>query len=255
MTFGLLAASAALYAYGLRRVVRSGRRFPRPAAVSFFAGLALLALALGGPLDVRADVSFSWHMIQHLALTSVVAPLLVLGAPLRLALAALPPQAAAKFARVLTSTPVRVATHPAFAWLQFAAVLYATHFSPLYELALENASAHALLHLAYLGSALLFWTPILAVAPAPHAPAHPIRLLALFLALPMTAFLGFAFYVTNRPLYPHYAAHPGAMVDQMNAGAVMWLAGGTPILIALLWVVADWGARERRFETIADGAA
>jgi cytochrome c oxidase assembly factor CtaG len=45
------------------------------------------------------------------------------------------------------------------------------------------------------------------------------------------------------------------MYDQMNAGAVMWLAGGTPILIALLWVVADWGAHERRFETIADNAA
>jgi putative membrane protein len=89
---------------------------------------------------------------------------------------------------------------PAVAWLQFTAVLYVTHFSPLYELALENDGEHAMLHALYLGSAPLFWTPILAVAPAPHAPSHPVRLLALFLAIPMMAFLGFAFYVTNHAL-------------------------------------------------------
>jgi cytochrome c oxidase assembly factor CtaG len=80
-----------------------------------------------------------------------------------------------------------------------------------------------------------------------------VRLLALFLALPMSAFLGFAFYVTQHVLYAHYAAHAGALDDQMSAGAVMWLAGGGPLLLALLWCVADWGARERRLEPIVDG--
>ena len=87
--------------------------------------------------------------------------------------------------------------------------MHGTHFSPLYEAALENEGLHALEHALYLGSALLFWQPLLAVAPAPHAPSHPVRILALFLALPMSAFLGFAFYVTQRVLYPHYAAPPG----------------------------------------------
>jgi putative membrane protein len=91
-------------------------------------------------------------------------------------------------------------------------------------------------------------TPLLAVAPAPHAPSHPVRLLALFLALPMSAFLGFAFYVTQHVLYAHYAGAPGALADQQNAGAVLWIAGGAPIFIALLWCVADWGAREQRLE-------
>src|SRR5665213_2484901 len=127
------------------------------------------------------------------------------------------------------------------------------HFSPRYEASLENETIHAFEHALYLGSALLFWTPLLAVAPAPHAPTHPVRLLALFLALPMSAFLGFTFYVSRHVLYAHYAVRAGALDDQMNAGAVMWIAGGLPLFVALLWIVADWGARERRFEPIVDG--
>jgi cytochrome c oxidase assembly factor CtaG len=73
----------------------------------------------------------------------------------------------------------------------------------------------------------------------------------LFLALPMSAFLGFVFYVTRGVLYAHYAG-PSALADQANAGAVMWIAGCAPLLVALLWCVADWGARERRLGLLGD---
>jgi cytochrome c oxidase assembly factor CtaG len=99
---------------------------------------------------------------------------------------------------------------------------------------------------------LIFWTPVLAVAPAPHAPSHIVRILMLFLALPISGFLGFIFYVARTPLYAHYAALPNALADQQNAGAVMWIAGGAPLFVALLWCVADWGARERRLGALAD---
>jgi len=65
--------------------------------------------------------------------------------------------------------------------------------------------------------------------------------------------LGFALYVSRNAIYPHYAAHPEALADQQNAGAVMWLAGGAPLFLAMLWCVTDWGARERRLEAISDG--
>ena len=253
MTIALLVLALMLYAWGLVRVHRTARTFPIRAIAAFGAGIAVVAVSLLGPLDALADASLAWHMVQHLALVTLAAPLLLLGAPLRLAMAALPARPASGLARALNSTPLRVLTHPAFAWLQFAAVLYGTHFSPLYEAALESDAAHIAEHALFVTSALIFWTPLLAVAPAPHAPAHPVRLLALFLALPMSAFLGFAFYVTQHVLYAHYAGHAGALDDQMNAGAVMWLAGGGPLLFALLWCVADWGARERRLESVVDG--
>jgi cytochrome c oxidase assembly factor CtaG len=75
-----------------------------------------------------------------------------------------------------------------------------------------------------------------------------------FVALPVSSFLGFLFYVMRQPLYAHYALHAGALDDQANAGAVMWIAGGAPLLAALLWCVADWGARERRLGILADRA-
>jgi putative membrane protein len=254
ITGALLLLSAAAYGLGVVRVRRARRAFPRAAPAAFACGLAVVAAVLLGPVDARADASLSWHMVQHLALVSLAAPLLLLGAPLRLALGALPPRAAAALARALNSTPVRILTHPAAAWVQFALVLYGTHFSPLYEAALENEAVHVCEHILYLASALVFWTPLLAVAPAPHAPPHPVRILALFLALPMSAFLGFAFWVGRSVLYAHYAGQPDALADQMNAGAVMWIAGGAPLLLAMLWCVADWGARERRLDAISDAA-
>jgi putative copper resistance protein D len=249
---GSLVALAALYGIGVFRASRRGLR-PRPLAIVAFAlGLIVAACALLGPMDDLSDTSLSWHMAQHLALTFVVAPLVLIGAPIRLALAALPAGGAERLVTLLRSAPARVLGNPAFALLQFTAVLYAIHFSPLYEAALEHEPIHAFEHLLLLGSAAVFWNPILAVAPAPHAPAHGVRLLMLFLSLPLSAFLGFILYVMRVPLYAHYAVQPGALADQQNAGAVMWIVGGGPILVALLWCVADWGARERRLGLIAD---
>jgi putative copper resistance protein D len=247
-----LVAVAALYGYGLARAKRRGFARQVPAISAFATALLVAAAVLLGPMDELADASLSWHMVQHLALAFIVAPLLLLGAPLRLAFAALPTCEAARLARALRSRPARLLTHPAFAWLQFTGALYLAHFTALYETALERPPVHALEHALFVASALLFWTPVLAVAPAPHAPAHGVRLLMLFLALPMSAFLGFIFYVQRGPLYPHYAAHRGALKDQANAGAVMWITGGGPLVAALLWCVADWGARERRLGIVAD---
>lgn len=251
MIVTLLLAAAAAYTFGAFRARAKGRRVSMPAAAAFLAALALTGTVLLGPVDTLSDSSLAWHMVQHLTLSFVVAPLLLLGAPVRIALAALPPGVATRVAAVLRSPPLHVLTSPPFAWLQFFAVLYGVHFSPLYEAALEHEWVHVCEHALFLASALVFWTPVLAVAPAPHAPPHPIRLLMLFLALPMSAFLGFVFYVTRGVLYAHYAG-PMALADQANAGAVMWIAGCAPLLVALLWCVADWGARERRLGLLGD---
>ena len=249
---GLL-VTVALYAWGVVCAHRAGHRIGRAPLAAFVLAIGTLAGVLIGPMDALSDAALSWHMVQHMALIDVVAPLFVLAAPVRLALAALPARSASRLARAFTSAPLRWVFNPAFAWLQLAAVLYGVHFSPLYEAALENEGIHAAEHVLFLVSGIIFWTPLLAVAPAPHAPSYPVRLLSIFLALPMSAFLGFAFYVARNAIYPHYATLPGALADQMNAGAVMWIAGGGPLFIALLWLVAEWGARERRYGAAFDG--
>jgi cytochrome c oxidase assembly factor CtaG len=251
----LLVLAAALYAWGLLRVHRSGRTFPPFAPIFFVLGLASAGAAVLGPLDDLADASLSWHMVQHLALISVAAPLLLLGAPVRLLLAALPPQGASGLARVLGSPPLRALANPLLALVQLVLVLYAAHYSPLYEAALRNENVHAAEHALFLTSALTFWASVLAVAPAPHAAPHALRILALFLALPAGAFLGFTFYVARHVLYAHYAGDAGALADQQDAGEIMWLGGGAPMFLAMLWCIADWGAREKRLALATDAAA
>jgi putative membrane protein len=248
----VLVLSGALYGWGLLRMRAAGRPFSVHSVTAFGCALGVVAAALLGPLDGLADASLAWHMVQHLALISIAAPLLLLGAPVRLALGALPPRAAAALARALNSRAMRVLAHPGVAWVQFVLVMYGTHFSPLYEAALENEAVHACEHALFLASALVFWSPILAVAPAPHAPPHPVRVAMLFLALPASAFLGFAFYVGKHVVYAHYGARAGALDDQVAGGAVMWIAGGAPLLLAALWCIADWGAREQRLSAVAD---
>ena len=249
---GILVA-VAFYAWGLARAYRTRHPIGSHQWWRSHSQSCRFAAVLIGPMDALSDGALSWHMVQHMVLIDVVAPLFVLAAPVRLALAALPVRPASRLARAFASAPLRWLFNPAFAWLQLAAVLFGVHFSPLYEAALENEGVHAAEHVLFIASGVIFWMQLLGVARHRTPPSYPLRLLSIFLALPMSAFLGFAFYVARSPIYPHYAKIPGALTDQMNAGAVMWIAGGCPLIFALLWLLAEWGARERRFGTAFDG--
>ena len=243
-----LLATGVLYLRGVRRVRRPDRKLVNRCAC-FLAGLVVLWVALQSPIDAYADTRLSLHMVQHLLLTMVAAPLLVLGAPLTLALRASTPA----FRRgwllpVLHSRPVRLLTTPLLTWAQFALVLWASHFSPLYEAAVRNDGVHALEHLLYVASAVLFWSPVAGIDPGPKRLSHPARLLYLFLAMPQVSFLGLALWGTNRVLYPSYQAALGsaALDDQHLAGAIMGSAGMLMMVPALGLVFLDWMAREER---------
>ena len=224
-------------------------------AAAFAGCLAAAAAVLGPWFDELADTSFAWHMVQHLVLMMVCAPLFVLAVPLRTVLAIAPTRAARALARLLRSQPVRVLSTPLAGWAAVTLVLYVAHFSGLYEAALENDGVHAFEHGLFFATAVLFWQSVIAPAPFAHPPSYPARLLAIFFALPASAFLGLAFYVSTRPLYPHYVAAVGvlaALDDQRNGGAVMWLGGGVTLFAALLLTVARWGAAERRYGDVYD---
>ncbi len=229
----LLLATALLWLVAAQRV-RAARG---PAAVSwrrsalFLAALGAIAVALESPVDAGAATRFSVHMVQHLLLALVAAPLLVLARPVTLALQVATPQARRRLLLpLLRSRPVAVLTSPAVAWCGFALVLWATHFSPLYEAALTDPGLHALEHLAYLGSALLFWSVVAGVDPSPAHLSPPARILYLFLAMPQMTFLGLAIYSARHVLYPAYGAGPVVLADQRLAGALM---GGSGVLVFL----------------------
>ncbi|HEX6676438.1 MAG TPA: cytochrome c oxidase assembly protein [Actinomycetes bacterium] len=250
----LLLAAALLWLLAVSRA----RAAHGPAAVSrrrtalFLAGVGVLAVALLSPIDAGAATRFSVHMVQHLLLTLVAAPLLVLARPLTLALQAATPAGRGRLLAALRSRPLAALTAPPLAWCGFALVLWGTHFSPLYQAALGNPALHALEHLAYLGTALLFWSAVAAVDPSPARLSPPARILYLLLAMPQMTFLGLAIYSARHALYPAYGLTPAALTDQRLAGALM---GGTGMLVvvpAVAVLVLDWLAREERAARRAD---
>lgn len=253
-TLGVL-VGAVVYAAAWRRIpVRrsgAGRLVPRSRAVCFAGGLAALVVAVDGPPDAFAESSFSMHMVQHLLLQMVAAPLLLLGGPIFLLLRAdLPWFRRRVLVRVLRCRPVRVLTHPVTALALFIVVLVGTHLTGIYELALQRESVHEIEHLAYLLTALLFWWPAIGVDPAPNLISHPGRVLYLMISMPVPAFLGVAIANAGTVLYPTYAhATPwgtSALADQQAAGTLMWVAGTFTTVPALGTVVMRWLDEESR---------
>ena len=232
------------------RVRRAHGRVPRPRArLAFFAGLGVVTIALTGPIDAAVTTSFSIHMIQHLLITMVAPPLLLLGAPITLALQAWPGTPRRWLLATLRSAPARLFGNPLVAWALFFVVLWGIHFTWIYEAALHNNGLHALEHIVLLVTALLFWMPIVRADPTPSGLSYPARILYLFVAMPAMAFLGLTIVSSRLVLYPTYAHAEGvarALADQRAAGAIMW--AGTMVLIvpALGFVLLDWVRADER---------
>jgi cytochrome c oxidase assembly factor CtaG len=246
-----LAVAGFLYVRADRRVrrERGERRVPRARRRAFLAGLAVIFVALESPIDTGSATSFSTHMVQHLLLTMFAAPLLVLGAPITLALLGSSPSNRRRLSGALGSTPLRILSEPIVAWAAFFGVLWGSHFTGLFEASLRSDGVHALEHVAYLTTAVLFWMPIVARDPSPARLAYPARILYLFFAMASMAFLGLALFSATHVLYPTYAAVQGtakAMADQRTGGALMWVGGMVNIVPALAAVMLGWMRADER---------
>ena len=191
-------------------------------------------------------------MTQHVLLAMVAAPLLALAAPITLILRVSSHETRVRWILpVLHSRVVRVLAFPVVAWLIFAAVMWGSHFSPLFDAALEDPLVHDLEHLLFLSSALLFWWPAVALDPAPWRMPHPLRALYVFLQMPQNTFLAVTILGASSVLYPHYATvvrtwGGPAIEDQRMAAGIMWLAGDLIFLVAILAILYGWMRAEAR---------
>ena len=254
-----LAVAALAWLILARRVAARHPGHPHPAwrIAAFLGGLVVLALALLSPIEAYEGELFSVHMLQHMLLELVAAPLLLLGAPATLALRAATPSVRARLLVVLHSRIVAVLSFPLLAWVLFAAVNWGWHFSTLYDQALETPWLHDLQHVTFLGAALLFWWPVVGADPARWRLPHPVRLFYLFLAMPQNSFLGIALMSAPTALYPHYLSNvrdwgPTPAVDQSVGGMLMWVGGDVVFLLAMGLVVAAWVRAEDRRTARAD---
>jgi len=243
-----LAIALLAYRWAVRRVNAAHPSNPVPPfrVWCWYGGLLVLFVALASPIATYDTSLFSVHMVQHLLLTMVAAPLLALGAPITLLLRL---SSAGTRRRVilpiLHSRLLKVVSFPVVTWVLFAGVMWASHFSGLYDASLDSEPVHILEHALYLGVGLLFWWPVVGADPSAWRLPHPARIGYLFLGMPQSSFLGLAIYSAPSVLYPHYLTldrswGPTPLADQQLAGGIMWVGGDLIFLIAMLLAIAVW---------------
>jgi cytochrome c oxidase assembly factor CtaG len=234
-----------LFATGWTRLARrSGLGWPglRRRGALFAAGWLVLAGALVSPLHEAGERSFTAHMLEHELLMLVAAPLLVLSEPLAVMLWAFPRSGRRRIGRVSASRPVQIAwrglTDPVTATLLQAAALWFWHAPALFDLALASPLWHAVQHLSFLVSALLFWSAML--HPRQSRSGKAAAVLCLFATAVVSGALGALMAFSESPWYAAYAALGQAPFgltpaeDQQVAGLLMWIPGGLVHVAAAL---------------------
>jgi putative membrane protein len=246
-----------LAAWAYRRGQTSGPRRPIDTwrARCFTAALVALGLALLSPLDALSGALASAHMVQHLLLLVVAAPLLALSAPSSAILRGSPlalRRASGRWRRRLglTHGNLGVLRHPAAVWLLSVGVIWFWHAAAPYDATLDNQLLHVLEHASFLVTAVLFWQVVVGGRGAARV-SGGLGVLLVFAMAMQSVFLSVLLTFARTPWYSGYAETTAPwgldpLTDQRLAGAIMWIpAGGIYLVVALALLVAWIRATER----------
>jgi putative copper resistance protein D len=260
--------AAIWYGRGVLRLRRGGGHWPIGRTIAWYAGLAVIVLGTLSGLALYGRTAFSLHMTQHMVL-SMIAPLfLVLGAPMSLALRALPaarpnqPAGAREWLLAALQSPVaKVLTHPVTAFALFITAPYLVYFSGLFETAMRAHWAHELMHVHFVLVGYLFYESLIGRDPIPLRASYPMRMVTLFASLAFHAFFAVALISTDTVLAPGYfetLARPwwtDLLEDQTAGGSFAWAFGELPGLIVLVVLLFQWSQEDDRRAKTADRQA
>ena len=254
-----LAVACVLYFIGPR---------PKPQrALAFSTGVLTAALAVGSPIDAYADRLFWVHMTQHVLLTMVAPPLILLGRPWPRIVRPFPLWIRRPVLRALLHDRalephrrlVRWLAAPLPAFVLFSVTLLGWHLPVLYDLTLRNALVHDLEHALFFTTALVFWVHLLPGVTGRPALADGMRVAYGTGALLVSWVLAVVIGLAAHPVYAHYAALASrptgisALADQQLAAGVMWVPGSIPYCIVVFLAAFRWldpapAGRRRRLD-------
>lgn len=238
----------------------TGRPGSTARMLCLIAAVAVVTAALAPPVHALASTRLTMHMLQHLALMMVAAPLVALGAPMHTIGGLLPRRLRRVGGRAVVASPLYrivrdAATSAVVVWIVHVAVLWAWHLPWLYETALAHEWLHAVEHASFLGSAVAFWSLVVGLGGRARLGIGG-GLLYLFAAAMQSAVLGALLVFADRAWYPSHARAAGldaALVDQQLAGVLMWVPAGAVYLVAILGLVGAWLGEARRRTAAALG--
>jgi cytochrome c oxidase assembly factor CtaG len=244
--------AAGLYLWGVVRVARRHPARPWPAWRTglFLGGLVVIVLALESGIGRYDDVLLWDHMVQHLMLVMVAPPLLIFGQPLTLLMHASRNPLHTWTKRVLRSSVASVLTWPVFGFALYAAAIVLAHLTGLANVIERNAVAHDTEHVIFLLAGYLFFLPIIGSEPIRWRLSYPIKMVLLFLVMPVDTFTGLILSGSNGnapglPLGPRPAWAGSAINDVHAAGAVMWVGGDGMMFVLMMVVFLMWSTDTR----------
>ncbi|QIP87723.1 cytochrome c oxidase assembly protein [Streptomyces sp. Tu 2975] len=255
-----------LYGWGVARLRRRGDSWPVSRTVLFTVGVLSIALMMCTKLNDYGMVMFSVHMVQHMVISMLSPIVLLLGAPITLALRALPVAGRGRkgprevLLMLLHSRYMRIVTHPVFTIPLFIASLYGLYFTPLFDFLMGSRTGHIAMMVHFLAVGLVFFWPIMGVDPGPHRPGYVMRMLELFAGMPFHAFFGIALMMATEPMIGAYRDPPtslgiDALSDQNAAGGIAWAFSEIPSVVVLLALVFQWYRSDQRLAKRRDRAA
>jgi cytochrome c oxidase assembly factor CtaG/putative copper export protein len=259
---------AALYLSGIRRLRRRGDNWPPGRTVAWLLGCMALLFVTSSGLGRYMPAMFSMHMADHMLLSMLVPILLVLGAPVSLALRALPtagrddpPGMREWLLAALHSRLSRFLTNPVVATVLFIAGFYGLYLGGLFDAAVGSHMGHLAMNVHFLVSGYLFYWVVIGVDPTPR-PIPPLAKVAVvFASLPLHAFFGVLLMGTRNVLGEsfyrslHLSWHTDLMGDQRLGGGIAWAAGEIPLVIVMIALLVQWSRSDQRTARRLDRAA
>jgi putative copper resistance protein D len=239
---GLESASALLYIYGVSRVARGGRSWPISRTVSFLGGLVALTFVLQTGFASYDDDLLWVHMTQHLVIMMLAAPLLALGAPVRLTLVAGSRGVRRVMADLLHDPSLKLVggrSAGVLLPLDYYGSMAVYTLTPLYRLSETNTGFHEFVHIYFLACGLLFWVPLLGADPATWRPSHRLKVALLAIGVPAYVAIGAGMLAEGKWI------SPGHTLSDIRRGTLAMAIGGIGLTLAGLLLVTQRDERRR----------
>lgn len=260
--FGIL-----FYLAGVWRLHRRGDRWPAHRVVLWVAGMLALLWVTNGPLNVYEQYLFSAHMLGHMLLGMAIPVLLVLSAPLTLALRTIRKRDDDSrgprewILLIVHSRYAAVLTHPLVAGGLFAASLWVFYYTPIFRWATEEHVGHTWMIVHFLLTGYLFAQAVVGIDPVAGRPPYPLRLILLLATMALHAFFGLSLVESHGLLLADWYGAMGRtwglppLADQQAAGGIAWSVGEIPTVVLAVLVAILWNRSDTRDAKRSDRAA
>jgi putative copper resistance protein D len=269
LVFGTAAiVLAALYVAAVLRLRKRGDHWPTGRIAAWLLGCLTLLFVTSSGVGRYMPAMFSMHMAAHMGLSMLTPILLVLGAPVSLALRALPaagrndpPGMREWLLAALHSRVSQLLTNPIVATVLFVAGFYGLYFTNIFDDAVASHAGHLAMNVHFLVSGYLFYWVVIGVDPTPRPIPHLAKVGVVFASLPMHAFFGVELMGTPTVLGEAYyrslglSWHTDLLGDQRLGGGIAWAAGEVPLVIVMLALLVQWARSDARTARRLDRAA